>query len=37
MDVKDFSLQIAQAKDQGSILLLIQRGENTLFAAIAPK
>jgi len=33
-DVEDFKQQIENAKDQETILLLIQRGENTLFAAL---
>jgi serine protease Do len=35
-DVEDFKQQIESAKDQETILLLIQRGENTLFAALTP-
>jgi serine protease Do len=35
--VEDFSQQIEQAKSQDSVLLLIQRGQNTLFAAVTPK
>ncbi len=33
-DVEDFTQKIEKAKDQESILLLIQRGQNTLFAAL---
>jgi serine protease Do len=36
-DVEDFSLKIDQARNQDSILLLIQRGDNTLFAAVSSK
>jgi serine protease Do len=36
-DVEDFSQKIAQARNQDTILLLIQRGENSLFAAITSK
>ena len=35
-DVEDFKQKIENAKDQETILLLIQRGENTLFAALTP-
>jgi serine protease Do len=35
-DVEDFKQEIESAKDQETILLLIQRGENTLFAALTP-
>jgi S1-C subfamily serine protease len=35
-DVEDFTGKIEKAKEQETILLLIQRGENTLFAAITP-
>jgi serine protease Do len=35
-DVQDFKKKIESAKDQETILLLIQRGENTLFAALTP-
>ena len=33
----DFRQMIEQAKNQDNILLLIQRGENSLFAAVTPK
>jgi serine protease Do len=33
-DVEDFTQKIEKAKDQDNILLLIQRGQNTLFAAV---
>ncbi len=36
-NVDDFAQKIDKAKDQGSILLLIQRGQNNLFAAVTPK
>jgi serine protease Do len=36
-DVEDFSRKIEQAKSQDSVLLLIQRGQNSLFAAVTPK
>jgi serine protease Do len=35
-DVEGFKQQIENAKDQETILLLIQRGESTLFAALTP-
>ena len=35
-DVEDFKQKIENAKDQETILLLIQRGKNTLFAALTP-
>jgi serine protease Do len=35
-DVEDFKQQIEKAKDQETILLLIQRGDSTLFAALTP-
>jgi len=35
-DVQDFKQKIENTKDQEIILLLIQRGENTLFAALTP-
>lgn len=36
-DVEDFSQKIAQAESQNNVLLLIQRGQNSLFAAVTPK
>jgi serine protease Do len=36
-DVKDFSQRIAQAQSQDNVLLLIQRGQNSLFAAVTQK
>jgi serine protease Do len=36
-DVQDFSQKIAQAKSQDNVLLLIQRGQNSLFASVTPK
>jgi serine protease Do len=35
--VEDFSQKVAQAKSQDSVLLLIQRGQSSLFAAVTPK
>jgi|GEM_PF-4406082 len=35
-DVEDFKQKIETVKDQETILLLIQRGESTLFAALTP-
>jgi len=35
-DVEGFKQQIETAKDQETILILIQRGDNTLFAALIP-
>jgi len=35
-DVEDFKQKIETAKDQETILLLIQRGESSLFAALTP-
>jgi hypothetical protein len=29
--------KLEQAKDQNNILLLVQRGQNNLFAAVTPK
>ena len=36
-DVQDFIQKIEQAKNLDSVLLLIQRGSNSLFAAVTPK
>ncbi len=36
-DVEDFVQKVEKAKDQDNILLLIQRGQNNLFAAVTPK
>ncbi len=36
-NVDDFAQKIDKAKDQQSVLLLIQRGQNNLFAAVTPK
>lgn len=36
-DVKDFSQKIDQAKSRDHILMLVQRGQNSLFAAVTPK
>jgi serine protease Do len=35
--VEDFSQKIAQDKGQDNVLLLIQRGQNSFFAAVTPK
>jgi serine protease Do len=35
--VEDFSQKIEQAKSQDNVLLLVQRGQNSLFAAVTPK
>jgi hypothetical protein len=36
-DVEDFVQKIEKAKVQDSVLLLLQRGQNNLFAAITTK
>lgn len=36
-DADDLVQKIEQVKDQSSILLLVQRGQNNLFAAVTPK
>jgi len=36
-NVDDFVKIVEKAKDGGSLLLLVQRGQNTLFAAVTPK
>ncbi len=36
-DVQDFFRKMEQAKDKGSILFLVQRGENNLYVAVTPK
>jgi len=36
-DVEDFVQKVDKAKDQENILLLVQRGQNSLFAAVTPK
>jgi len=36
-DASDLAKQIKQAKDQSSVLLLVQRGQNSLFAAVTPR
>jgi serine protease Do len=36
-DVEDFSQRVARAQNQDDVLLLIQRGQNSLFAAATPK
>jgi hypothetical protein len=35
-DVEDFKQKIDKAKDQETLLLLIQRGDSSLFAALTP-
>jgi serine protease Do len=36
-DVEDFSRKIEKEKEQDNVLLLLQRGQNSLFAAVTPK
>ena len=36
-DADDLLQKVEQAKDQNNILLLVQRGQNNLFAAVTPK
>ena len=36
-DADDLVQKIEQAKDQNNILLLVQRGQNTMFAAVTSK
>jgi len=36
-DVEDFVQKIEKVKDQDSVLLFVQRGQNSLFAAVTPK
>jgi len=36
-NVEDFVQKVEKAKDKDSVLLLIQRGQNNLFAAVTPK
>jgi serine protease Do len=36
-DVDDFVKKMENAKDQDNVLLLLQRGQNSLFAAVTPK
>jgi serine protease Do len=36
-DVEDFAQKVERAKGQETVLLLIQRGRNNLFAAVTPK
>ena len=36
-NVEDFAQKVEKAKDKESVLLLIQRGQNNLFAAVTPK
>jgi hypothetical protein len=35
--VDDFVKIVEKAKGGGSLLLLVQRGQNTLFAAVTPR
>jgi serine protease Do len=36
-DVDDFIQKVEKAKDQDTVLLFVQRGQNSLFAAVTPK
>ena len=36
-NVEDFVQKVEKATDKDNVLLLIQRGENSLFAAVTPK
>ena len=36
-DVEDFVQKVEKAKDQDTVLLFVQRGQNNLFAAVTPK
>jgi serine protease Do len=36
-NVDDFTQKVEKAKDRDTVLLLIQRGQNNLFAAVTPK
>ena len=36
-DVDELAKRVEEAKDQSNILLLIQRGQNNMFAAVTPK
>ena len=36
-NAEDFIQKVEKAKDQDNVLLLIQRGQNTLFAAVTTK
>jgi len=36
-NAEDLLQKVEQAKDQNNILLLVQRGQNNLFAAVTPK
>jgi serine protease Do len=36
-DTEDFIQKVEKAKDQENVLLLLQRGQNSLFAAVTPK
>lgn len=36
-NVEDFAQKVNKAKEQENVLLLLQRGQNSLFAAVTPK
>jgi S1-C subfamily serine protease len=36
-DVEDFVQKVEKAKGPANVLLLIQRGQNNLFAAVTPR
>lgn len=36
-NVEDFAQKVDKAKEQENVLLLLQRGQNSLFAAVTPK
>ena len=36
-DVDDFVQKVEKTKDQDTVLLFVQRGQNNLFAAVTPK
>jgi len=36
-DTEDFSQKVEKAKEQNNVLLLVQRGQHSLFAALTPK
>ena len=36
-NVEDFTQKVEKAKEQENVLLLLQRGQNSLFAAVTPK
>jgi S1-C subfamily serine protease len=37
MNVEDFVQKVEKTTEKDTVLLLIQRGQNSLFAAVAPK